>query len=285
MYCRKCGHELKEGDMFCVHCGASADYNKPDAEESSAGKTSGNARKKRILVIIAACVAVLGIACGIIIGHGDKEPAKDEGKAPQEEFSEEKFLDEISPNIKMLNACITEDFYVEVDDTIEYYALYDSEEKAINRGQIAKLIEVPHEWMDPEEYSEKYPGYYIDLAYDIYHPVTNFNTVKEITNNAEKMISKKALNYVFEGDYEGRINMRFAEFKGTLYQITGDRIYDEEVYNEDSVIYDGREGSSYYVLIDSFLYDDLYHTDRLEIKKLNGDWVIANIQLDTDWTE
>lgn len=112
--------------------------------------------------------------------------------------------------------------------------------------------------------------------------MTNYDTVDEVKNNIEKMVSRKALNSMFEGEYEDRINMRFTEFKGTLYQVSCDRTYDEMKYDENSIEYVGRRDSTYYVSIDAYYFEEFYCTEQLEFKKIDGNWVVTNMQKTTD---
>jgi len=82
-----------------------------------------------------------------------------------EAFSEEKFLEDITPNVVCLNSCVQEMFGAEVgSDEDSYLAAYESESAyADGMGDIALLFK-------PGEES-KYVNYFIDPIGSYYYPV------------------------------------------------------------------------------------------------------------------
>lgn len=71
MFCRNCGHELEEGDLFCPNCGTKTDYaeRKPDKDEFESDQPEHHPKKRKSGKPVLAAV-IIGILLILALGGG-----------------------------------------------------------------------------------------------------------------------------------------------------------------------------------------------------------------------
>ncbi|MCQ4935958.1 hypothetical protein [Anaerotignum propionicum] len=204
--------------------------------------------KKIVIIVLSAFVIFFMAACNA--------PSK------AEVFSEEKFLEDITPNLVCLNSCVHEMFGAEVDfNEDSYLAAYESESAyADGMGDIALLFK-------PGEES-KYVDYFIDPTCSDYYPVTNFKTNAEVRDYLRKYLSDEVIDKWFSND--------FLEYEGQLYLIRGSRGYGAMKCDLESLKYVEEKDDKQYVTVDFKLFDTFDHTETLEFSKVNDVWIMTD---------
>nr|WP_319489243.1 hypothetical protein [uncultured Caproiciproducens sp.] len=176
-------------------------------------------------------------------------------------FSEEKFLEDITPNVDCLNSCVQEMFCAKVDSDDEYVAAYKSKSAySDGLGDVVLLFK-------PGEES-KYKDYFIDPCYTSYYPVKNFKTNSEVVTYLKKCLSDAVIDKWFSND--------FLEYKGQLYLRRGARGYGAMKCDLKSLKYAEEKDGKQYVTIDFKLFDDLDHTETLGFSKVNDVWIMTD---------
>lgn len=176
-------------------------------------------------------------------------------------FNEEKFLEDISPNIACLDSCVHEIFGAEVDSDDSYLAVYESESAyADGMGNITLLFKPGEE--------NKYTGYFPDPTDSLYYRVTNFKTNSEVRDNLKKYLSDNVIDKWFFND--------FLEYEEQLYLIRGSRGYGAETIDFDSVKYVEEKDAKQYVTVDFKLFDGFDRTEKLEFTKINDVWIMTD---------
>lgn len=178
-----------------------------------------------------------------------------------EAFSEEKFLEDITPNVDCLDSCVQEMFCADVDWDDEYLAAYKSESVYDNgSGEVALLFK-------PDEES-KYGDYFIDPCYTCYYPVKNFKTNSEVVDYLKKFLSKNVIDKWFSNN--------FLEYEGQLYLARGARGYGAVKCDLKSLKYVEEKDGKQYVTVDFRLFDELDHTETLEFSKVSDVWIMTD---------
>ena len=201
-------------------------------------------------------IAILALAAFMLFSTAScNAPSKAEA------FSEEKFLEDITPNVDCLNSCVQEMFCAKVDSDDEYVAAYKSKSAyADGLGDVALLFK-------PGEES-KYKDYYIDPCYTSYYPVKNFKTNSEVRDYLKKYLSDTVIDKWFSND--------FLEYKGQLYLRRGARGYGAVKCDLKSLKYVEEKDGKQYVTVDFKLFDELDHTETLEFSKVNDVWIMTD---------
>ena len=202
-------------------------------------------------------IAILALAVFVLFSTAAcNAPSKAEA------FSEEKFLEDITPNVDCLDSCVQEMFCAEVDfDDDGYVAAYESKSAyADGLGDIAVLFK-------PGEES-KYRGYFIDPCYTSYYPVKNFKTNSEVVDYLKKYLSKDVINKWFSNN--------FLEYEGQLYLARGARGYGAMKCDLKSLKYVEEKDGKQYVTVNFKLFDKLDHTETLEFSKVNDVWIMTD---------
>ena len=177
-----------------------------------------------------------------------------------EAFSEEKFLEDITPNVDCLDSCVREMFCAEADDD-EYLAAYESEDAyADGSGDVAVLFK-------PGEES-KYGDYFIDPCLSSYYLVKNFKTNSEVRDYLKKYLSEDVIDKWFSND--------FLEYKGQLYLRRGARGYGAVKCDLKSLKYVEEKDDKQYVTVDFKAFDEFDHTETLEFSKVNDVWIMTD---------
>ncbi|MDD3137890.1 MAG: hypothetical protein PHX08_02835 [Lachnospiraceae bacterium] len=177
-------------------------------------------------------------------------------------FSEEKFLEDITPNVVCLNSCVQEMFGAEVDFYEDrYLAVYESESAyADGMGDIALLFK-------PGEES-KYTDYFIDPTCSDYYPVKNFKTNTEVRDYLRKYLSDEVIDKWFSND--------FLEYEGQLYLRRGSRGYGAMTCDLESLKYVDEKDDKQYITVDFKLFDEFDHTETLGFSKVNDVWIMTD---------
>lgn len=177
-------------------------------------------------------------------------------------FSEEKFLEDITPNVVCLNSCVQEMFGAEVgSDEDSYLAAYESESAyAYGMGNIALLFKLGEE--------SKYANYFIDPTCSDYYPVKNFKTNTEVKDYLRKYLSDEVIDQWFSND--------FLEYEGQLYLRRGSRGYGAMTCDLESLKYVEEKDDKQYVTVDFKLFDKFDHTEKLEFSKVHDVWIMTN---------
>lgn len=200
-------------------------------------------------------IAILALSAFILFST-----ASCNGSSKAEVFSEEKFLENIAPNMAYLNSCVQEVFCAEADSD-EYLAAYESESAyADGMGEIALLYK-------PGEES-KYADYFIDPAYSSYYTVTNFKTNSEVRDYLKKYLSDDVIDKWFSND--------FLEYEEKLYLVRGSRGYGAVTCDLESVKYVEEKDGKQYVTVDFKIFDEFDHTETLEFTKVNDVWIMTD---------
>lgn len=184
-------------------------------------------------------------------------------KAPSkaEEFSEEKFLVDITPNVVCLDSCVQEMFGAEVNFDDGYLAAYESKGAyADGVGDVALLFK-------PGEES-KYTNYFIDPASVSYYLVKNFKTNSEVRDYLRKYLSDEVIDKWFSND--------FLEYKGQLYLKRGAKGYGAMTCDFESLKYVEEKDGNQYVTADFRLFDEFDHTETLGFTKINDVWIMTD---------
>jgi len=183
------------------------------------------------------------------------------GTSKAEAFSEEKFLEDITPNVIYLNSCVQEMFCAEVNFEDSYLSAYESKSAyADGLGDIALLFKPGEEG--------KYPDYFIDPTCSSYYPVTNFKTNSEVRDYLKKYLSEDVIDKWFSND--------FLEYEGQLYLVRGSRGYGAMTCDLESVKYVEEKDGKQYVTVDFKLFDEFDHTETLEFSKVNDVWIMTD---------
>lgn len=178
-----------------------------------------------------------------------------------EEFSQEKFLEEITPHIVCLHSCVQEMFCAKVDFDDSYFAAYESESVyAEGMGEIDLLFK-------PGEES-KYTSYFIDPTYSDYYTVTNFETNSEVRDYLKKYLSDIVIDKWFLND--------FLEYEGQLYLRRGARGYGALQCDLESVKYAEEKDGKQYVTVDFTLFDEFDHMETLEFSNIQDAWIMTD---------
>lgn len=204
--------------------------------------------KKKAILVLSAFVIFSTAACNA--------PSKAEA------FSEEEFLEDITPNVVCLNSCVQEMFGAEVDfDDDSYLAAYESESAyADGKGDIALLYK-------PDEES-KYADYFIDPTCSDYYSVRNFKTNAEVRDYLRKYLSDEVIDQWFLND--------FLEYEGQLYLRRGSRGYGAMACDLESLKYVEEKDGKQYVTVDFKLFNEFDHTETLEFSKVNDVWIMTD---------
>ena len=204
--------------------------------------------KKITILVLFAFVILSMVACN--------------SSSKAEAFSEEKFLEDITPNVVCLNSCVQEMFGAEVgSDEDSYLAAYESESAyADGMGDIALLFK-------PGEES-KYAGYFIDPTCSDYYPVKNFKTNAEVRDYLRKYLSDEVIDKWFSND--------FLEYEGQLYLRRGSRGYGAMTCDLESLKYVEEKDDKQYVTVDFKLFDESDQTETLEFSKANDVWIMTD---------
>lgn len=178
-----------------------------------------------------------------------------------EVFSEEKFLEDIAPNVIYLDSCVQEMFCAEVDFDDSYLAAYESKSAyADGIGNIALLFKPGEE--------NKYADYFIDPTYSSYYTVTNFKTNSEVRDYLKKYLSDDIIDKWLLND--------FLEYEGQLYLVRGSRGYGAVTCDLESVKYVEEKDGKQYVTVDFKLFDEFDYTETLEFSKVNDAWIMTD---------
>ncbi|NCC16389.1 MAG: hypothetical protein EOM28_08575 [Clostridia bacterium] len=184
------------------------------------------------------------------------------GSSKAEVFSEEKFLEDIAPNVVCLNSCVQEMFCAGVNfDDDSYLAAYESKSAyADGLGDIALLFK-------PGEESQ-YMDYFIDPICASYYPVKSFKTNTEVRDNLKKYLADAVIDKWFSND--------FLEYEGQLYLRRGSRGYGAMICDLESMKYEEEKDGKQYVTVDFKLFDEFDHTETLEFSKVNDVWIMTD---------
>jgi len=204
--------------------------------------------KKIAILVLSAFVIFSTAACNA--------PSKAEA------FSQEKFLEAITPNVVCLNSCVQELFGAEVDfDKDSYLAAYENESAyADGKGDIALLYKRGEE--------SKCSDYFIDPTWSDYYPVKNFKTNTEVRDYLRKYLSDEVINKWFSND--------FLEYEGQLYLRRGSRGYGAMACDLESLKYVEEKDGKQYVTVDYKLFDEFDHTETLQFSKVNDVWIMTD---------
>ena len=167
-------------------------------------KMKGNKKKysARIFAVkrknILGLIGVVMIMSAVISGCAKSEKT----------FDEEKFINEIKPNIECLQSCVQEIFGADISfDKRSYLSAYESEE-AYDDGRGERVV-----LFLPEEEEKYAKDYYIDPTYSDFYVVNNFKTNDEVRENLRKYMSDEIIDNYFRDD--------FFEYDGMLYLVRG----------------------------------------------------------------
>lgn len=183
------------------------------------------------------------------------------GKA-EKTFDEEKFVNEIKPNIECLQSCVQEIFGADISfDKRSYLSAYESEE-AYDDGRGDRVV-----LFLPEEEEKYAKDYYIDPTYSYFYVVNNFKTNDEVRENLRKYMSDEIINNYFRDD--------FFEYEGELYLVRGARGYGAIDVDCESVKYIGEKDGKQYVSVDILYFGDYDYTETVEFSRIDGRWIIT----------
>ena len=205
-------------------------------------------KRKNILVLI----GVVMIMSAVISGCAKSEKT----------FDEEKFINEIKPNIECLQSCVQEIFGADISfDKRSYLSAYESEE-AYDDGRGERVV------LFLPEVEEKYAkDYYIDPTYSDFYVVNNFKTNDEVRENLRKYMSDEIIDNYFRDD--------FFEYDGMLYLVRGARGYGAIDVDCESVKYVGEKDGKQYVSVDILYFDEYDYTETVEFSRIDDRWIIT----------
>lgn len=181
----------------------------------------------------------------------------------QSAFNEEEFLNEIKPNVEVLNSCNEEMFGAEVDFNTSYLAAYaDEAAYADGSGDIIALFA-------PEDEAEYAKQYYIDPTYCDFYPVGNFKTNDDVKGYLSQYLSEELVDKYFQDD--------FLEYDGTLYLRRGARGYGAITVDLDSLKYLEERDAKQYASVDFLYFGDYDYTSELEFVKNGDGWILNSL--------
>ncbi len=177
-------------------------------------------------------------------------------------FDEEKFINEIKPNIECLQSCVQEIFGADISfDKRSYLSAYESEE-AYDDGRGERVV-----LFLPEEEEKYAKDYYIDPTYSDFYVVNNFKTNDEVRENLRKYMSDEIIDNYFRDD--------FFEYDGMLYLVRGARGYGAIDVDCESVKYVGEKDGKQYVSVDILYFDEYDYTETVEFSRIDDRWIIT----------
>jgi hypothetical protein len=160
---------------------------------------------------------------------------------------------ELIPWTDVVASCMEETFGADADFTQGYTRLYATEEDANAGTNCAALV--PEGEIAGTEAT--YDGQYIDPAYAVLYPVSNYTTAAEVEAHLREYLSDTAYETLV-GEYLG---WDFFEFEGTLYLVRGGRGYGAEYYDWTTVSFLGEQDGLAAVSVDKRMFDELSGTD------------------------
>lgn len=177
-------------------------------------------------------------------------------------FDEEKFINEIKPNIECLQSCVQEIFGADISfDKRSYLSAYESEE-AYDDGRGERVV-----LFLPEEEEKYAKDYYIDPTYSDFYVVNNFKTNDEVRENLRKYMSDEIIDNYFRDD--------FFEYDGMLYLVRGARGYGAIDVDCESVKYMGEKDGKQYISVDILYFGDYDYTETVEFSRIDDRWIIT----------
>ena len=177
-------------------------------------------------------------------------------------FDEEKFINEIKPNIECLQSCVQEIFGADISfDKRSYLSAYESEE-AYDDGRGERVV-----LFLPEEEEKYAKDYYIDPTYSDFYVVNNFKTNDEVRENLRKYMSDEIIDNYFRDD--------FFEYDGMLYLVRGARGYGAIDVDCESVKYVGGKDGKQYISVDILYFGDYDYTETVEFSRIDDRWIIT----------
>ena len=194
MFCKHCGHEVKEDELFCVNCGAK------QAEEASNRQLQIKVERK---VLIGAAVAMAILVIGLITIFGVKYWMQKQAKEQQKQWGSyvETLEKEVSAIKKQEEYYIfTEESQAEFEGHIEQITSGIQEKKSVaeleqmkkSLNQFVKTLSEDNQ-KEVAAYRKKLEGADVSNALDI-----ELEQIKEIKKEIDTFLAEKNYNSAWE---------------------------------------------------------------------------------------
>ncbi len=220
--------------------------------------------KKLFLIVMTTMMSIfVSVGCENkekpIETHDVTEPSESESTNTNEvEFDEVQFMEDIKPNIDLLDMCYAETFGADVN--LDYANCLIA---AYKNGEIA-LLYPANEWL-PEGYDE-------DMLAAMYYPVANYDNLEDLIANLQLYIEYDKIPCI---EY---IEDDFLEFDNQLYLCRGGRGYHSIGIDPETAQYLDEEDGKQVISIDLNNYRGYDHTEKYYfVKNADGYWQIVDI--------
>lgn len=180
--------------------------------------------------------------------------------------------------ITAYNTVLSEDFGAEFDTSAPLFPLYDTKEEANSFETSspsaivpAKELEGMYDGATGEVTSGDYKGKYLCPAIPELYTVTNYKSMKEISDKLDKVMDIDL--------YAATLSTDFLENQGTLYAVRGGRGYGGTKLDESTLEYDmvTDSGDTWLIMMNK---DDIGGTAeqyRLGFENVNGTWKLIDV--------
>jgi len=195
---------------------------------------------------------------------------KDVGKTEQDRI--------LHDAVTAYNTVLDESFGAEFDSSAPLYPLYDTREEADSFDTSSPSAIVPARELDGMIDSSSsvvtsgdYKGKYLSPALPDLFAVTNYKSMKEISDKLDKVMDIDL--------YAPTLSTDFLENQGTLYAVRGGRGYGGTMLDETTLEYDEVTGSGDSWLIMKKLTDgnDAGEQVRMAFENVNGSWKLMTV--------
>ncbi|MBQ3407864.1 MAG: DUF5011 domain-containing protein [Clostridia bacterium] len=173
MYCRKCGNEIKKGEMFCSKCGKKIKVSAQNVE----AKTTINIKNKKMMIIMIGTIAtlILIVLLAIIVPK------------LKTNLEEQKYQKELQKDLDTMNITLNQD-EIKLPVNKEY-----SEEIYSNQIDL-DILENSSDYSKYEKFVDEYGGGLLNITGNVdINKIGEYEVVFEVISEKQNKKSKKLL--------------------------------------------------------------------------------------------
>ena len=173
MYCRKCGNEIKKGEMFCSKCGKKIKVSAQNVE----AKTTINIKNKKMMIIMIGTIAtlILIVLLAIIVPK------------LKTNHEEQKYQKELQKDLDTMNITLNQD-EIKLPVNKEY-----SEEIYSNQIDL-DILENSSDYSKYEKFVDEYGGGLLNITGNVdINKIGEYEVVFEVISEKQNKKSKKLL--------------------------------------------------------------------------------------------
>ncbi len=136
MKCKKCGHEINEGDLFCENCGSKVE--KEEKVETRSKTKKGKLNPKIIAIVAVAIIVVLGGGFFVYSNFINDKPKTDNEKTVEKDSDKKESKLKISP--EKMEIEVGENQFIECDEKDVTYRSADTKIATVSSSGRVKGI-------------------------------------------------------------------------------------------------------------------------------------------------